>query len=55
MARAFYFEDVSNFLNNSEKEIFGHLSFNDEYGTQDTQKEAWKYEIPILKRQRNYF
>ena len=47
--RYFYKNAIAAFLRQSEDEIFGMLSMNDEYDTMATQKFAWLDEIRLLK------
>ena len=47
--RFFYKNTISAFLRQSEDEIFGILSRNDEYDTAATQKFAWMQEVESLK------
>ncbi|HCE57103.1 MAG TPA: hypothetical protein DER09_04695 [Prolixibacteraceae bacterium] len=50
MNRAYYSATIRNFLNASLNEILGELSNSSEFADEQTQKEAWKSEITILKR-----
>lgn len=49
MNRAYYSASIQNFLNASINEILGELASNSEFADEQTQKEAWKSEIAILK------
>lgn len=49
MNRAYYSDSIKNFLTESNNEILGILSDHNEFALEQTQKEAWKEEIIILK------
>ena len=49
MSRAFYSNDIKSFLNQSENEIFGIISKNNEYDLRIKQKDAWCSQIQLLK------
>jgi len=49
MNRAFYSNTISNFLNSSAEEIIGILALNNQFGLEQTQRDAWLEEIKILK------
>ncbi len=49
MNRAYYSSTISNFLNQSNAEILGILSVNNDFSLEQTQREAWKYQIELLK------
>jgi len=50
MARAFYSNEVSIFLQQNEDEILGELVRNNPFSLEDLQRNAWIEEIHILKR-----
>ncbi len=50
MNRAYYSATIQSFLNDSLNEILGKLSGSSEFADEQTQKEAWKSEITILKK-----
>lgn len=50
MNRAYYSATIQSFLNDSLNEILGKLSSSSEFADEQTQKEAWKSEITILKK-----
>jgi hypothetical protein len=49
MKRHYYSATISDFINSSELEIIGSLSSNSQFADEQTQKEAWKQQIRILK------
>ena len=49
MKRYFYSATISNYITSSDQEIFGALSQNSGFADEITQKQAWSYEIKILK------
>ena len=51
MKRAYYSDDIKDFLYKNEYEIFGELTSNDQFSAEDLQKNTWKKEIQILKRE----
>ncbi|MBE0650364.1 MAG: DUF2075 domain-containing protein [Bacteroidales bacterium] len=50
MNRAYYQDNIENFLDSSRAEILGVLVDNNEFATEQTQKDAWNYQIDFLKR-----
>ena len=50
MNRAYYSNSISNFLNQSNNEILGILSGNNDFSLEQTQREAWIYQIELLKK-----
>src|ERR1019366_1056009 len=55
MNRQFYSNTISNFLNESNNEIIGSLSINNQFDSDKTQLDAWKSEIDILKETLQHF
>lgn len=55
MLRAYYSDRLSEFMKKKEIEIFGELCSNDQFGAEDLQKNSWKIEIEILKKQLSRF
>lgn len=55
MKRAYYSNSVKEFLKQDELTIFGEIVSNDQFSAQDLQKNTWKREIEILKRELSYF
>lgn len=51
MKRAYYSSSVNEFMHKSEYEIFGEITSNDQFSAEDLQKNTWKKEIEILKRE----
>ena len=49
MNRAFYSDTIKNFLHSSTEEIIGKISMGNEFGLEQTQRDAWLEEIKILK------
>lgn len=49
MTRFFYSSSISDFLKDSEDEILGILARNNEFSLEQTQRDAWRKEIEILK------
>ncbi|RIH63327.1 DUF2075 domain-containing protein [Mariniphaga sediminis] len=50
MKRAFYNNTIKSFNESSYSEILGTLVDNNEYSTEQTQKNAWKYQIIFLQQ-----
>ena len=51
MSRSYYSENFSKFYNDNSNTIYGTILQNDNYHTTlDTQKNAWKEQIKILKK-----
>ncbi len=50
MSRYYYSDTISNFLLATTEQILGSLSGNSEFADEQTQKEAWKLQIKILKQ-----
>jgi hypothetical protein len=53
--RAYYSEKVYNFLKQDKLRVFGEITSNDQFAADDLQKNTWKMEIDILKREINTF
>lgn len=51
MQRAYYSSSVSEFLEKNDFTIFGEITSNDQFAAEDLQKNTWKKEIEILKRE----
>ncbi|MBQ6263648.1 MAG: DUF2075 domain-containing protein [Clostridia bacterium] len=51
MPKAYYDNSISGFLNTSDETILGRLLISDEFRTTTEQKNAWRDEICILKKQ----
>lgn len=51
MKRAYYSSSINEFMHKSEYEIFGEITSNDQFSAEDLQKNTWKKEIEILKRE----
>lgn len=51
MKRAYYSSSVKEFLEKDTYEIFGEITSNDQFAADDLQKNTWKKEIDILKRE----
>ena len=49
MNRSFYSDTITNFIENSNEEIIGKISLGNEFGLEQTQRDAWVEEIKILK------
>lgn len=49
MNRAYYSDSIQNFLITPPAEILGILADNNEFATEQTQKDAWKFQIQYLK------
>ncbi len=49
MNRFFYSDSVANFVASSEKEILGALAMENSFDLNDLQRNAWLYEIRLLK------
>ena len=49
--RAYYSSSVLDFLNKDDFTIFGEITSNDQFAADDLQKNTWKKEIEILKRE----
>lgn len=50
MNRAYYSKSIENFIISSTSEILGELADNNEFATEQTQKDAWKYQIEFLQK-----
>ncbi|ABR34191.1 DUF2075 domain-containing protein [Clostridium beijerinckii] len=50
MKRAYYSSSVSEFIEENDFAIFGEITRNDQFAADDLQKNTWKKEIEILKR-----
>lgn len=55
MQRAYYTEQVATFLGEDPDAIFGKITGKDQFAADDLQKNAWKAEIEILKRELSSF
>ncbi|MCD8036016.1 MAG: hypothetical protein LUE88_01335, partial [Clostridiales bacterium] len=55
MKRAYYSSGVDEFINKDEFTIFGEITSNDQFAADDLQKNTWKKEIEILKRELSSF
>lgn len=51
MKRAYYSSDIYNFINEDRLSIFGKIMSNDQFASDDLQKNTWKKEIEILKHE----
>ncbi|MEG1868141.1 MAG: hypothetical protein RR219_04305, partial [Clostridiales bacterium] len=51
MDRAYYSSQVKDFLHKDNYSIFGEITSNDQFAADDLQKNTWKKEIEILKRE----
>lgn len=49
MKRAYYSSSILDFKNKDEISIFGEITSNDQFASDDLQKNTWKSEIQILK------
>jgi hypothetical protein len=49
MKRHYYSATIPHFINSSDIEIIGAISSNSQFSDEQTQKEAWKHQIRILK------
>lgn len=54
MPKAYYANTISGFLGTSDETILGRLMISDEFRTTIEQKNSWRSEIEILKRQLRY-
>ena len=50
MDRSYYQSNIENFIRTPQVEILGTLVNNNEFSTEQTQKDAWNYQIEFLKR-----
>lgn len=55
MKRAYYSSSVCDFTNRDDFAIFGEITSNDQFAADDLQKNTWKKEIEILKRELSSF
>lgn len=55
MKRAYYSSSVRDFTNKDDFAIFGEITSNDQFAADDLQKNTWKKEIEILKRELSSF
>lgn len=51
MKRAYYSSELIHFITKDENTIFGEITSNDQFASDDLQKNTWKKEIDILKRE----
>ncbi len=51
MKRAYYSSSISEFIDKKIYSIFGEITHNDKYSSENLQKTAWKKEIDILKKE----
>jgi hypothetical protein len=51
MQRAYYSDSVKNFIGKDPLSIFGEITSNDQFAAVDLQKNTWKKEIELLKRE----
>ena len=51
MGRSYYSSNIKEFLYKNEYEVFGEIASNDQSSAEDLQKNTWKKEIKILKRE----
>ncbi len=51
MKRTYYSDQINNFISKDEYAIFGEITSNDQFAADDLQKNTWKKEIAILKKQ----
>ncbi|TWT69729.1 DUF2075 domain-containing protein [Crateriforma conspicua] len=49
MKRAYYSDSVANFLTENRNTILGHLVSNSDFAVENTQRDAWTYQIKLLK------
>ncbi|MCK3685319.1 DUF2075 domain-containing protein [Maribellus sp. YY47] len=49
MNRSYYSNSIEQFIISSKEEILGILADNNEFATEQTQKEAWKFQIEYLQ------
>lgn len=55
MKRAYYSSNVLAFINKDDFTIFGEITSNDQFAADDLQKNTWKKQIEILKRELSTF
>jgi hypothetical protein len=55
LARSYYSEDIRTFIQQSENQILGELTRNNQFSLDDNQKSAWISQIKILKDQLSSF
>lgn len=55
MKRAYYSSSILDFKNKDEISIFGEITSNDQFASDDLQKNTWKSEIQILKSELKNF
>ena len=51
MKRAYYSSTIEDFINEDPHSIFGKIISNDLFASEDLQKNTWRSEIEILKRE----
>lgn len=51
MKRAYYSSGVKEFLSKNITSVFGEITSNDQFASDDLQKNTWKREIAVLKRE----
>ena len=55
MKRSYYSSSVNDFIGKDDYAIFGEITSNDQFSANDLQKNTWKKEIKILKRELSTF
>lgn len=55
MKRSYYSSSITDFLTKDDFTIFGEITSNDQFAADDLQKNTWKKEIEILKRELSSF
>ena len=50
MNRSYYSNTIECFIESSQNEVLGILADNNEFATEQTQKDAWKFEIDYLQK-----
>ncbi|MEG1718638.1 MAG: hypothetical protein RR333_08410, partial [Bacteroidales bacterium] len=55
LKRAYYSSSISDFIIKDNFTIFGEITSNDQFAADDLQKNTWKKEIEILKRELSAF
>lgn len=55
MNRSYYQNTIEDFVDSSQSEILGILADNNEFATEQTQKDSWKFQIEYLQKILNGF
>ena len=52
--RFYYADTIDEFLKKNKNEIFGEITSSDQFAADDLQKNSWKYQIDLLKKELSF-